>query len=338
MDKDSSRLNDQITMDMIDTAELLLEQYSDPEPLDKIIEPFRCYSAYDSALFQEFRRVLKKCDPQQIKGWNFFVGRMANCIIKSAFNPCYFSEKDRFEQQKDNDPDGRIQKININDAINEAKTIEEIEPLLEMAKQYGIQIRDDFKDAFYFIKTLKELKERLGRSSKKLLNPIVELMNCLSVFVTDRFFIEYEYLRSEPARKASHKRTARMIEKFKDFIPYFDLVRNKMATRKCGLKPASFSLYDDCKNDKEFQRLIKKYYGVNIKRNDERVQKGAKQSFYYLLRSVHNYRVATAGVGLNGKKTVGRPSRSEESRNRSRASKIASDNKKRKRTRRKKEQ
>ena len=35
-----------------------------------------------------------------------------------------------------------------------------------------------------------------------------------------------------------------------------------MAEQHCGLKPASFSLYDDCKNDKEFQRLIKKYYGI----------------------------------------------------------------------------
>jgi len=338
MDKDFSPLKDKKTMKMIDDAELLLDQYSDPKPLDEIIKPFRCCSAYNSALFQEFRRILKKCDPQQIKGWNFFVEKMADCIVWSAFNPCFISEKDIVEQQKDKDPDGRIQKININDAINAAKTIEEIEQHLEMAEQYGIQIRRDYKDAFYYVKTLKELKERLGRSSKKLLNPIVEMMSCLSVFVTDRFFIEHEYLRSIPTRKASNKRTTRMIEKFKDFIPYFNLVRNKMATQKCGLIPASFYVYDDCKDDKEFQRLIKKYYDINIKRNDEKVQKEAKKSFYNLVRSVHNYRVATKGVGLNGKEPVGRPSRSEESRNRSSVSGRASHKKRRKRTRRKNEQ
>ena len=313
-----------------------------PKSLDEILYRDRVFPASNTVLFREFEEIMRGCDPQQIKQWNYFVDRMANCILKSALNPCILREKDHFRPptiiEVEEGPDKEIQKIDINEAINNAESIQEIEHFLEIAEQNKVPIREDYKDILFFIKALKELNQRLMRSSKKLLNPIVELLYFFSVVVADRCSIDYYFLQKEKIRKASNRRTILKITKYESFIPYFNLVREKMKSRSCGLMPASFDVYNSCKKEKKFQELFLSFYKVDIKENEKETQEKAKKSFYYLVRAVHNYRKASFGIGLSGSKPKERKKRSAESKNRTSTSMLGSYKRRKKRVKRKKKQ
>ena len=50
MDKDSSSLYDKETKEFFNSAETILDLFSEPKPLDEIIKPYSIYSAYNTAI------------------------------------------------------------------------------------------------------------------------------------------------------------------------------------------------------------------------------------------------------------------------------------------------
>lgn len=279
------------------------------------------FDAPNTFLFREFEAFIDSCKEKETNNLLDFFLAVSDLLNDTLFNPCFLSNKDYFGPPKNavirSAQNREIQQIDLNEAMNNAKSFEEIDQYLKIAEEQKIPVRDDYKDAVSFIKSVKELERSLGKETPKHFASIVNLLYCFYLFISDRFYIDYKYMQDLPYRKALYKRMKAQIkdrnDKFYSFLPYFDKVKEIVNDRNWGLSPASEKVYNSCKAEEKFQKLFKKHLKIDIKKDDDETQKTAKRRFYFLVRDVNKLKVATTGVGFNGKAPQERAKRSEKS-------------------------
>lgn len=277
------------------------------------------FDAPNTFLFKEFEAFFNSCKEKETTYLLDLFLAVSDSLNDTLFNPCFFSYKDCFEPSKTfvikSDQNGENQQIDINEAMNNAKSFEEIDQYLKIAEEHKIPIREDYKDAVLFIKSMKELEKSLGNNSPKHFPSIVKLLYCFYLFISGHIYNDYKYMQDIPYRKAAYKRMKTRDEKLADFLTYFDKVKEIAIKRNWGLAPASEAVFNSCKTEEKFQNLFKKHLRIDIKKDDDKTQKTAKRRFYYLVRDVDKLKVASVGVGIKGKVPQNRAGRPEYSRN-----------------------
>lgn len=273
------------------------------------------FDAPNTFLFKEFESFIMLCAGRNIEYSSNLFSDMSDSLCNTLLNPCYFSENDYFEPPKEvvikNDQNGEIKQIDLNEEMNNAKSFEEIDHYLKIAEEQNIPIRGEYKDAVLFIKSVKEFEKSLGKESPIHLASVIKLLHCFYSFISDCFYINYKYIKDIPYRKGVYKRKMTKYKKLEEFIIYFNKVKDKAINRNCGLVPASMDVYNSCKTEEKFQKLFEKYYKIDIRKDDDKIQKKAKRLFYFLVRDVNNMKVAEVGVGIRGKVPQKRAGRSE---------------------------
>ena len=200
-----------------------------------------------------------------------FFDNMGTTILLGAKDPCIMNQDELYDMRIHR-PKEKEHIYKMNDELNNAESLEEIEKCLEKAKKANIAVRDEYVSIFYFVNDLKKMKESfesIGGNTQHLLASAMQAM--LSTFNLAIIECSLEYQEMSRKNFKDHneiKRNKRLVQ-IAIFQPYLFEIESFWSSenkkRVCGFELASKHVFNDHmeKNDENLKMLFSKYYGID---------------------------------------------------------------------------
>ena len=177
-----------------------------------------------------------------------FFDNMGTTILLGAKNPCIMNQDELYDMRIHR-PKEKEHIYKMNDELNNAESLEEIEKCLEKAKKANIAVRDEYVSIFYFVNDLKKMKESfesIGGNTQHLLASAMQAM--LSTFNLAIIECSLEY--QEMSRK-----------NFKD---HNEIKRNKRLVQIAIFQPYLFEIESFWSSEKVRKMTLKNKRGFRM--------------------------------------------------------------------------
>ena len=196
----------------------------------------------------------------ETKNEKIFFKNMEKIILLGAKNPCIMNQEELFDM-KIYRPKEKEHIYKMNDELNNAESLEEIEKCLEKAKKEGISVRDEFVSIFHFVKDLKNVKDSfqsIGKKAQPLFATTMQAMSSLYDLAIVEYSLEHQEIISKNFKEHNKKKGNEYMLKICDFQKFLMEIEDKW-------HPREGKHYLSCKRACEI--ILKKYEKNEILKN-----------------------------------------------------------------------
>lgn len=200
-----------------------------------------------------------------------FLDKIGKTILSGAKNPCIMNQKELFEM-KIYRPKEKESIYKLNDELNNADSLEEIENSLEKAKRDNIAVRDEYVSIFHFVNNLKKMKESfesIGGNTQNLFASAIRAMLSSCDLAEIECSLEYQKMTSKNFQEHNEKKENEILFKIASFQQYLLEIESFWSSenkkRLYSFKLASKHVFNEHikKNDEKLNMLFSNYYGVD---------------------------------------------------------------------------
>lgn len=209
-----------------------------------------------------------------------FFDNMGRIVLCGAKNPCIMNQEELFDM-KTYRPKEKEHIYKLNDELNNAESLEEIEKCLEKAKKDNIAVREEYVSIFNFVNDLKKMKdlfESIGENTQKLFAYAIQAMLSAFNLAIVECSLEYQEEKSKNFRDHNTEKENRLLVQIAVFQDYLLKIEeywsSKKEKRPFNIGLASKYVFNDCmkNNDETLKMLFNNSYGIDCT-NPKNVQK-----------------------------------------------------------------
>ena len=200
-----------------------------------------------------------------------FFDNMGKTILLGAKNPCIMNQEELFDMKMYR-PKEKESIYKLNDELNNAESLEEIENCLEKARENNIAVRDEYDSIFHFVYNLKKMKESfesVGRNPQQLFASAVQAMLSTYDLAIVECSLEYQEITNRNFQDHNAEKENKVLEKIAAFQEYLLEIEAYWSSEKkkrlfnFGL--ASTHVFNEHmkNNDETLKMLFNNYYGID---------------------------------------------------------------------------
>lgn len=222
----------------------------------------------DCFLLKTFISLTKDVEPDNE---NVFLKNMKAIILSGAKNPCIMNQEELFDMRIYR-PKEKELIYKMNDELNNAESIEEIENCLEKAKKEKIAVRDEYVCIFHFVNDLKKMKESfesIGGNTQHLLASAIQAMLSSFNLAIVECSLEYQERIRKNFKDHNEKKENDLLMIISDFGDYLLEIEAYWSSEKkkrvLNFELASSHVFNKHmeKNDEILKNLFNHYYGID---------------------------------------------------------------------------
>ena len=200
-----------------------------------------------------------------------FFDNMGTTILLGAKDPCIMNQDELYDMRIHR-PKEKEHIYKMNDELNNAESLEEIEKCLEKAKKANIAVRDEYVSIFYFVNDLKKMKESfesIGGNTQHLLASAMQAMLSTFNLAIVECSLEYHDRIRKNFNDHNSKKENNLLMILSEFENYLLEIEAYWSSEKkkrvFNFKLASKHVFTKHleKNDEKLKMLFIDYYGMD---------------------------------------------------------------------------
>ncbi len=200
-----------------------------------------------------------------------FLDKIGKTILAGAKDPCIMNQKELFEMRIHR-PKEKEAIYKLNDELNNAESLEEIENCLKKAERDNIAVREEYVAFFHFVNNLKRMKktiESIGKNTQDLFASAIRSMLSSFDLAEIECSLEYQAMTSKNFQEHNEKKENELLFKISNFQQYLFEIESFWSSenkkRVCSFELASKHVFNDHinKNDKKLKMLFSRHYKID---------------------------------------------------------------------------